>query len=1388
MAKSQITDTILFDALVQQKLASAADLQGLLDKQKSEFLAHQDLVSGIAYLIDPVKGSLILQTYPQQQELARFDLGTAQRPRFVADDWDPWGTHTLLTTRDEGNRLETFEFEVSQSYGLVALADKVYLYNNGHLDTQHLGLAKHALYGAVYKGKPESSPFDLYLSANQEWLCISDRGAGSVSLLNVKTREMQGPVSIRNPGSTHTLNIAIDETNARALITDNQTASLYVLDFASLQIERQRLGLGILGNLVMAPEKDHAYLISVKPNSALHYIDLKTWNSEKELKLKGDLFKADSSDPCDLISVSPNGEYVLIMTYLNDPEPYTPVISVIEARQAKTIRRYSLKDGVKPIQLAYGLLNPVVAYTRPLEDLVIEAGLVGPQAMWTLKRELRAQMGEDLEDEPAPSAVSKGARDEADDAETEQLDVADEEDEKDEDEEEVEVEFLEIEKQIIDYSMGTKNDPDAKQLNITPKKVNKISLPPAALAEIIDILATTFEKQVNQDVRDLPEVMDALGIEAEHARQQLEEYDSVLIQIDNLMPNQSLKTFIVREAIVMMLELQESSKENLRVVPTHCPNCSQPLHGSWDCTVCGFELESPDRSNKRAIASADAVANLPQGHLVVPDPQGLRLLQLNPYKYVSWHLDPDQLSCQYPIDTLWLPNDNVLVVDKDGNAILEVGLRGKVYWRFDTGRSDAHGLNEPVKITYFTSPDSGARHYLIVDQGNHRVLEVNRDHEIIKELGVKGIAGAEGSNLNLPSDVQFTHQQTYLVADTGNHRVIEYQQKGGVERIWGEELKLKSPTSVQRLFNGNTLILDAGNYRLLELDNSGDIVRECLYYTSQIDPEFRVVSPIKMIRLLNKDVLIMDEDKLIQVMLHTNQLVWYSKIEDLAFQPKVDAPEIVIDEKGVERLVYKVIEHGDMRPVRLSQKINFKRMQKLIEARLRAEADGVKPDDGKSSHAADKLRSLIEDRKLEQRRSLHNELVMDSVHPSELHLKPGVDLPPMRHFTLDRHHNALIRLNRKGEVKWSYGFEMGQVLTRPRHLSETRRTLLVADTGNNRVVEISKADKEVILELLGPEDSRLGSPRSAVRLGMGRTLIADQRNKRLVELSPRGDIAWEYNKSGQIASPQYVEEISNGHLLFTDSILNSVREIDRDGNLCWSYGSRLKGRGPGQLFAPEFATRLPNNHTLIADTRNNRVLEVNLQGQIIWSYEGDPVRRLTLLNPTRLERLDSGNTLITYNNNREIVEVSPDGERLWWYKMGNDVFMTPVHGSARGAMQMVEKVLPYYNPIEKRLIRSAEEKAMWGMEIHVSLLENTQMKSVRASLVLMVLENSGTVIKTFPSPEELLADKFGKELIIAFILDPNKDPEELAEDIRYIAEVDQAIMERIEFDEPVAVG
>lgn len=1382
MARSKITDEILQEALIERQLVAADALQELLQKQAQDFNAHQHKVAGTAYVIDMAKQVLRLQQHPSGEVIESYPLSTTPQ-RFEVDDWESWGNHALLADTEEGQRQEVFDRDLSAPYGLVLTEKNVYLFNEGRLDSQYLGLSKHALFAGVYKGKTEQGPFDLYLSPQRKYLCISDRGAGNVRVFNLETRQLSQPVNIRTAGSSSTLNIAVDEAKGLAYITDNQSAGLYKLNLETLSVERQRVGLGILGNLAMAPTGEHIFLLSIKPNVGLHYVNTSSWESEKDLKLKGDLFKADSSDACDLLSVSPGGEFVMVMSYLNSPEPFTPVLSVIDAQQVKTIRRYSLKDGVKPYQLAYSATNDVEAYTRSLESLVLNAQLLGPQAMWSLKRELRAQWGEDPDAEEAPTApTASEALDESDEEVEENPEASPEDTEATEEET-----FLEVEYQIMDIATSTENNPDADTLNITPKKTGHIALPPEAREEIYDILLNTFQKQVDEDISTYEDVVQRLNDAAEKARVELEDYDSTIVQLDDLFEGHGLKSVIVREAIVMMLELKESVKDQARLVPHECPNCNQKLLGSWDCNVCGFELESPDRANKRRIASAEPTANLPRGHVVVPDPQGLRILQLNPYKYVSWNLDPDQLSCDYPVDTLWMPNDNVMVVDKDGNQILEVGLRGKIFWRFDTHASPAHRLDEPVKITYFFPEDSGDRHWLIVDQGNHRVIEVNRQHEIIREFGVQGISGSEGSNLQSPSDVQFTHNETYLITDTGNHRVIEYKKDGGIEQVFGSKLQLKSPTAALRLFNENTLILDAGNYRLLEVDPQGEVVHECTYYTPEMEKAFRVVSPIKMIRLINKDILIMDEDKMLQIMLPAQKLVWHSKIEDLAFQPKVDAPEVVIDADGNERLVYKVVDHGEMRPVRLAQKINFKRMQKLIEARLRGEISTEENADGKSNNAADKLRALIEDRKLESKRTLRRELTLDTFQPSEIFQDDKIELKGLRHYAIDKHHNAIIRINRKGEVKWHYGFEMGQALSRPYHLTETRRTLLVADTGNNRVVELSKTDKEVISEFKGPESDRLGGPRAAQRLSFGRTLIADQRNKRLIEINNREEITWEFKRMGQISSPQYVEELENGNILFVDSMLNSVREVDREGNLRWSYGSRIKGTGQGQLFAPEFATRLINGNTLIADTRNHRIIEVTLDGKEVWRYEGNKALRQKILNPTRAERLENGNTFITYNNGRELAEITPGEERVWYFKMGNDVFLPPISSENRGKKQMVEKVTPYYNPIEKRLIRSAEEKAMWGMEAHVTLMENCLMKSVRASLVLMMLEKSGTVVKTFPSPEEILADKFGKEIIISFIMDPGKDAEVVAEDIRYIGEVEQAQMERIVFEEMAKV-
>ncbi|MFC4550240.1 MULTISPECIES: aryl-sulfate sulfotransferase [Halorussus] len=69
-------------------------------------------------------------------------------------------------------------------------------------------------------------------------------------------------------------------------------------------------------------------------------------------------------------------------------------------------------------------------------------------------------------------------------------------------------------------------------------------------------------------------------------------------------------------------------------------------------------------------------------------------------------------------------------------------------------------------------------------------------------------------------------------------------------------------------------------------------------------------------------------------------------------------------------------------------------------------------------------------------------------------------------------------------------------------------TLLVADSENDRVVELDPQTEEVVWQYGGR--GLLHWPRDADRLPNGNTLIVDTFNNRIVEINGRGEVVWEY--------------------------------------------------------------------------------------------------------------------------------------------------------------------------------------------------------------------------------------------------------------------------------------
>jgi outer membrane protein assembly factor BamB len=70
-------------------------------------------------------------------------------------------------------------------------------------------------------------------------------------------------------------------------------------------------------------------------------------------------------------------------------------------------------------------------------------------------------------------------------------------------------------------------------------------------------------------------------------------------------------------------------------------------------------------------------------------------------------------------------------------------------------------------------------------------------------------------------------------------------------------------------------------------------------------------------------------------------------------------------------------------------------------------------------------------------------------------------------------------------------------------------TVLVADSGNDRVVELNATTDEIVWQYGGK--GLLHWPRDADRLPNGNTLIVDTFNNRVVEINERGEVVWSYS-------------------------------------------------------------------------------------------------------------------------------------------------------------------------------------------------------------------------------------------------------------------------------------
>jgi len=277
----------------------------------------------------------------------------------------------------------------------------------------------------------------------------------------------------------------------------------------------------------------------------------------------------------------------------------------------------------------------------------------------------------------------------------------------------------------------------------------------------------------------------------------------------------------------------------------------------------------------------------------------------------------------------------------------------------------------------------------------------------------------------------------------------------------------------------------------------------------------------------------------------------------------------------------------------------------------------------------------------------------------------------------DQFNNRAVEVDRRGHIVWSFGSN-NPALCNPGPgaiigLNDAERIsdglTVLSGTGipagasaampngcvDNRVIVVNQAGKIVWqygqAGVTGSGPNELNVPVFAIQLPNHNFLITDQGNNRIIEVTPKKQIVFQY---GALNNPNSAELLPNGHILIADENNNRAIEIKRDGTIVWSVGPEIG------LNIVAFASRLPNGNTLITDSGNNRIVEVTPDKRIVFQYftNTDPKSNPAPL-PTNAVQLADGNISIADQFNDRAIIINQHQKILFQYGMTNVVSNGP---------------------------------------------------------------------------------------------------------------------------------
>ena len=154
----------------------------------------------------------------------------------------------------------------------------------------------------------------------------------------------------------------------------------------------------------------------------------------------------------------------------------------------------------------------------------------------------------------------------------------------------------------------------------------------------------------------------------------------------------------------------------------------------------------------------------------------------------------------------------------------------------------------------------------------------------------------------------------------------------------------------------------------------------------------------------------------------------------------------------------------------------------------------------------------------------------------------------------------------------------------------------------------------------------------------GQILAAGDR--RVMVLSPAGDVLWEYPTK----LTHDVWMLPSGNVLFADG--DTVTEVTREKQVVFQY--RAAEQMGGGTYACQ---RLPDGKTFVGENSTGRLLELDPDGKVIFALQTSPFQAGQHHNMRMARKLGNGNYLVCHSGARLVKEYTPKGEVVWEVKV-----------------------------------------------------------------------------------------------------------------------------------------